>query len=99
MLRNTLQGGGQASVVKKVYSIDGDKLTEGYNEMSRKLREVKRQTEFEFSIDWKAIIQSLEKNIVIKNRADIAEEPAEEEESRIESSGLGEEEGTPPINS
>ena len=97
MLRNALQGGGQASVVKKVYSIDGEKLQEGYTEMGRKLKSIHRKAEFEFSIDWKAVIQALEKNIVLKNKAEIAEEPAEEEESRVES-GPGEEEAPPHPN-
>ena len=81
-------------MVKKVFSIDAERLEQGHAEIGR-LRTVQRRADFEFSIDWKNIIQALEKNIVLKSKTDIVEEPAEEEESRIEPAV---EEERPPLD-
>ena len=82
-------------MVKKVFSIDAERLEQGHAEMVGRMRTVQQRADFEFSIDWKNIIQALEKNIVLKSKTDIVEEPAEEEESRIEPAV---EEERPPLD-
>ena len=53
VLKNALQGGSQPAVIKKVFQIDGEKLESSYTSMFKKYRDLEKNSEFEFAINWK----------------------------------------------
>lgn len=71
VLKNALQSGSQPAVIKKVFQIDGEKLESSYTSMFKKYRDLEKNSEFEFAINWKEIVKSFEAHINIKGREEI----------------------------
>ena len=74
ILKNGLSNTGQPTIIKKVFQIDGEKLESSYNTMFKNYRQLQKNADFEFTVNWKELVKGFETNINIKGRNEILEE-------------------------
>ena len=74
ILKNGLSNTGQPAIIKKTFQIDGEKLESSYNTMFKNYRQLQKNADFEFTVNWKELVKGFETNINIKGRNEILEE-------------------------
>ena len=58
-LQRMLQSGAQPSIIKKIYSIDSEKLKENYGVMFSGQKDLEKRAKIEFVVNWKDLIKNI----------------------------------------
>jgi hypothetical protein len=66
-------GAAQPGIIRKIMQIDAERLSQSYNGMFLKYRELQQRTDFEIALNWKEIIKSIESNVTMKSKAETEE--------------------------